>query len=64
MTSRLLNFMLHKDQRDNYACLLVSVKKGVNPEFNGIPWLALKMSFVVKFSEIASAFKNKLVHVL
>ena len=41
--------------------MLVSVKKGkkgVNPEFNGIPWLALKMSFVVKSSEIASAFTN------
>ena len=56
MTSRLLNFMLHKD-----IIMLVSVKKGkkgVNPEFNGIPWLALKMSFVVKSSEIASAFTN------
>ena len=59
MTSRLLNFMLHKDQRDNYACLCKRRKKGVNPEFNGIPGLALKMSFVVKFSEIASAFINR-----
>ena len=39
ITSRLLNFMLHKDQRDNYACLCKKKRKRVNPEFNGIPGL-------------------------